>query len=60
MHEDISHSGDGGIYGEALVNRAFKAPVHSLDLFQAPRETAYKALKIPYYHSVLSSRVGKE
>ncbi|KAK5258904.1 hypothetical protein LTR20_005855 [Exophiala xenobiotica] len=24
MHEDISHSGDGGIYGEALVNRAFQ------------------------------------
>ncbi len=24
MHEDISHSGDGGIYGELLVNRAFQ------------------------------------
>lgn len=24
MHEEISHSGDGGIYGEALVNRAFQ------------------------------------
>lgn len=24
MHEDISHSGDGGLYGEAIVNRAFQ------------------------------------
>lgn len=24
MHEDISHSGDGGLYGELLVNRAFQ------------------------------------
>ncbi|KAI9689643.1 MAG: hypothetical protein M1820_010141 [Bogoriella megaspora] len=24
MHEDISHSGDGGIYGELLTNRAFQ------------------------------------
>ncbi|KAK5941790.1 hypothetical protein PMZ80_005741 [Knufia obscura] len=24
MHEDISHSGDGGMYGELLVNRAFQ------------------------------------
>ncbi len=23
MFEDISHSGDGGIYGELLINRAF-------------------------------------
>lgn len=25
MHEDISHSGDGGLYGELLVNRAFQS-----------------------------------
>lgn len=24
MHEDISHSGDGGIYAELLINRAFQ------------------------------------
>lgn len=24
MHEDISHSGDGGIYAELLANRAFQ------------------------------------
>jgi alpha-N-arabinofuranosidase len=24
MHEDISHSGDGGIYAEMLQNRAFQ------------------------------------
>lgn len=26
MHEDISHSGDGGIYAELLTNRAFQGP----------------------------------
>jgi hypothetical protein len=33
MHEDISHSGDGGIYAELLINRAFqgenRAPIVS-------------------------------
>jgi alpha-L-arabinofuranosidase len=24
MHEDINHSGDGGIYAELLTNRAFQ------------------------------------
>ena len=24
MFEDISHSGDGGLYGELLTNRAFE------------------------------------
>lgn len=28
MHEDISHSGDGGIYAELLINRAFQGKPH--------------------------------
>jgi len=34
MHEDISHSGDGGIYAELLINRAFQGKVPLLDDFQ--------------------------
>lgn len=30
MWEDISHSGDGGLYGELLVNRAFQGEYKSL------------------------------
>ena len=32
MHEDISHSGDGGIYAELLINRAFQGMSLSSDL----------------------------
>jgi hypothetical protein len=30
MHEDISHSGDGGIYAELLINRAFQGASYHL------------------------------
>lgn len=31
MYEDINHSGDGGLYGELLVNRAFQGSIPSLE-----------------------------
>lgn len=52
MFEDIDHSGDGGIYAELLVNRAFQGEL----LYRELGLTSQAALSMPM--TTLSSRTA--